>query len=294
MPARAGSGGIIQRHKKGNKISPSGSTHSGIHAILSIVLNGLKMSDDIANCREIPDDSELVGCGWTLAASTHFLSLPDDKARMQFVKEMLCISDEDYDLVETSTITADFNFHNGVFCHEQKFDAAQTQFVCSALAALLERALTVANDPNLNYDELRRTLVDELKEMFKSCGVLGTLFTESQTQFILRYVSTTFMRPLRLILRQFQQSPYICTGSDVRKVFAPPEPDPLDECVSEYVAGLGVGQQFELPSFDGVFTKEEAEAVMADYAVHMQSVIDARFRALENRIRDLEDELASK
>ena len=243
---------------------------------------------------DVPDESALTGSGWTLTASSHFLSLPDDDELVQFTKAMLSVPDADYSLVETSTFTVDFNFHNGIFCHEQHFNAEQTQFVCSALAALLERGIAVANDPDLNYDELRCTLVTELKDMFAQCDVLDVLFTEEQARFVLRYVSTTFIRPLRLILRQFQQPPYTVTVSDVRKVFAPPEPDPLDECESEYVSMLGKGQKFELPTFDGVVTKEDAERAIAEYTEQMQEAAEARLRILSNRIRELEEMLVSK
>lgn len=234
------------------------------------------------------DESDSI-LGWTLDTVKHFMSLKDDHEKLAYCKEICGVPEEDYSYKETSTLVIDYNFGNAMFCEQLGFTVLQTQFVCATLSNLLAEAVSSLDEPHLNYDDLRVQLAESLRDVFKAHDVTKKLFSEEQVRKILCFVSVSLLKPLRLILRQFQQGPYIMQVLELRKVFAPPKPEPLREFIQERF----VEPEFFAPTLGNVVTPEQAQEAIDSYIEEMKQTAAARFANLHERIRLLEQELKS-
>jgi hypothetical protein len=220
---------------------------------------------------------------WTVEDAITVLSLPDDPSRVSYLQERCSISPEEYQFQETSTFIVDYNLANALFCEESKFSPEQTQFVCQLLVYLLNESIAAASNPTVNYDRLRLDLVTAMREHFKE---QRHMFSLDQTREILKHMSCSLLRPLRLILCQFRQDRYQELFLELRKVFAPP-PKPLP--LSEFE------EEFELPppnlqlyrptwNASGV---PELQGAFAQYWDTTMDVLERRCLSIEDKVRAL-------
>lgn len=237
---------------------------------------------------EEESDSQAI-LGWTLDTVRHFLSLRDDNERLAYCQEICGVPEDDYNYKDTSTLVVDYNFGNAIFCERLGFTVLQTQFVCATLSNLLAEAVSALDEPPVNYDKLRVQLAESLREVFKAHDVTKKLFSEEQVRMILQFVSISLLKPLRLIMRQFEQGPYIMHVMDLRKVFQPPKPTPLEE----FIQARFIEPEFFAPTLGNVVTPEEAQTAIDRYLEDMRQVAATRFANLNERIKLLEQELKS-
>lgn len=237
------------------------------------------------------DESEklITGAGWTQAATQHFLELDNDEARMKQVKAMLNISDDDYKFQLRSTYQADFSLANGFFCIEQQFSMLQTQFVCRSLTSLFEIAVaSYKEDPTINVDNLRQQLMTKFQTFFEEFNTEDYKFTPEQTEVVLKYISTTFIRPIRLILHSFSADPYVFQFYEPRKIFQPPQMLPLSDFVENFPLPEEE-EQFnppELPKLTDLHLLDVKDAV-TKYTESVLKTIEARYDRLENSLVNL-------
>lgn len=237
------------------------------------------------------DESEklITGAGWTQAATQHFLELEDDEARLKQIRAMLNISDDSYKFLLKSTYQADFSLANGLFCIEQQYNMLQTQFVCRSLTSLFDIAIaSYKDDPNINIDTLRQQLMAKFQVYFEDLNSEDYKFTPENIETILKYISTTFIRPIRLILHSFTAEPYAFQFYEPRKVFQPPLPLPLNDFVENFPLPEE-DEQFvppELPRLTDVHLIDVRYAI-TKYTESVLKTIDARYDRLENTLTNL-------
>lgn len=238
--------------------------------------------------RKVDEELEklLVGAGWTLAATEHFMNLNTDEEKLEHVKQMFNVSDEDYSYTERYTFIVDFHLGNGVFCETSHFSTIQTQFVCRSLGKLLDDATAQVHDPELNFDSLRLQLVSTLHDLFNEANEDGYIFKPDQTEYILRYISSTFLRPLRIIVRQFQQGPYMMQVLELRKVFQPPPPSPLEEFVEEMPLPEEDFEPIAFPKLEGLSVQDVRDSIR-EYTDRMIETIEKRYDKLEAMVDNL-------
>jgi hypothetical protein len=106
------------------------------------------------------NERQLMGAGWTAAATRHFIDLPTDEERLVHWCAMFSISEEDYKCQGRQIITANVHLPHGLSCVEQKYDADKMQFVCRSMTELLDMIATVAQQPDsLHLDASRAQLL---------------------------------------------------------------------------------------------------------------------------------------
>lgn len=229
-----------------------------------------------------PSKNELLD--WTLQYATKFLSLSTTDEKIKFIQNIFHIQENDYNYNHISTFLIDFHLGNAVFCADSNFNAQQTFFVCKSLSTLLDDAVVASNDnPDLDYDSLRDQLAHKFQFLFK---ISQPQFTVQETKSILSFISSTFLRPLRLILLQFQGQPYYTRFIDRKKVFHPPIPDPLSEFTEQPVIS-----RYDFPIS---YVSSDPKQIMKDfekYETQMKDIAEKRLNELQKRIDELTAEL---
>ncbi|OHS92713.1 hypothetical protein TRFO_40951 [Tritrichomonas foetus] len=253
--------------------------------------------DSRSRSRKALDEQEklVVGAGWTAAATQHFIDLPTDDERLEHSKAMFSIDQEEYKYNIRATYTADFHFANGLFCLENNFDASQFQFVCRSIGTLFDMTVGAASSgEQLDVDLFRQQLLERFQKMFFEFNSEEFRFTQEQTADILKYVSTTFIRPIRLILRTYQTEPYVLQVLESRKIFVPPKPIPLSQFVEQFEEHPSERQfkPFYFPKFSGLSLADVREA-MARYTDSIIETIDKRYTYLEEMVQKLNAQPAS-
>ena len=219
---------------------------------------------------------------WTLQYASQFLSLSSINDKLKFIQNILNIQDDDYNYNPISTFLVDFHLGNAAFCVDSKFNAEQTFFVCKALSILLYDASSASSDQDLDYDNLRDQLGHKFQTLFKSSA---PVFSVQEVKSILSFITSTFLRPIRMILLQFQNQYYYTEYIEVRKIFQPPISNPL----SEFVENSNVTQyEFPIP-----YLSDDPKQLLANfekYETEMKKISEKRLNELQLRI----DELTSK
>lgn len=229
-------------------------------------------------------EKQLTGAGWTTAATTHFMELETDEQRLSHTCAMFSISDEDYNYKLRSTYLVDFNFGNGMWCIEQKYDISKTQFVCRSLSQLLESVIyTAQQEETPDFDLFKEQLLDKFQTAFFDFNAEEYKITPEETKDILNYIGMVIITPIRLIFRTYKQEPYVMNVLELKKVFAPPRPDPLDQCI----------EQFPLPSPEEEFIPPivpRAETlVLADVREALAKYTDSIIAAIDQRYNKMEE-----
>jgi hypothetical protein len=110
------------------------------------------------------------------------------------------------------------------------------------------------------------------------------MFSLDQTREILKHMSCSLLRPLRLILCQFRQGRYQEPFLELRKVFAPPQvPTPLSQFEEE----------FELPPQDVQLFRptwkasngSELQGAFAAYWESTMDILEKRCGSIEDKVR---------
>lgn len=259
------------------------------------------------------DESEKLaaGNGWTVAAIQKYLEATTDEERLQQLFAMFSITENDYQYDFKSTATIDFHFGNALYCTEStfpKFDPHKLQFYCRTLNKMLDFGTQkVQEDPNLDFDALRK----ELFELFHSCfNEFNTApvtpltgkekdkdknqdpnkepefqFTPEETTELIKQITSSFLRPLRLILRPYysQNPPYRLPV--MKKVFQPVTPIPLSEC-QEILPVVEEDKEFPILNIptDGTMNLEAMKTMIKMYTDNVISTIEKRYDALDEQM----------
>jgi hypothetical protein len=242
------------------------------------------LEEELQNVPEPAAQPSSLAPGWSAEYTEEFLSLSNDRDRLALVKKIMGIGDEDYNVQETATFIVDFHLANAVFCQEAQFNVVQTRFVCRALSRLLREAVDASADTNIDYDKLRLDLVSSFRTQFKRFNADQKYFTLDRMDLILRYTLQTFLRPLRLILRQFQQKPYFLQVLEFRKVFAPPPCTPLCE-FEESVIVRGEDEEFFRPAIGKIEDMTQFRQRMEQHCEAVEEIANKRLEKLEERVQ---------
>jgi hypothetical protein len=215
---------------------------------------------------------------WSPELAAAFLELSTDESRLEFLLEEFGIERNSYDHDSAYTFFVDFEMSSGLFCSEHDFSPAQTSFVCTCLTKLLSEAVTVPPDPAPNYDDVRIRLIRSLRDIFMTGR---DLFNFVQVQNILRHCAASLLQPLRLIHFTFHHLPAEERISEIRKVWQPPEPAPLEEfdAVDE--------GEFEPPPFKFASFPRQVKTLLDEYWDGLITVVDRRCATLDERIEML-------
>lgn len=239
------------------------------------------------------DESEraLTGAGWTFAATSKYLELETDTERMEHLYGMFSITAEQYKFDGKSTATIDFHFANSIFCLEQKFDVYQTQFVCRTFDRILQhciqqgKTIDESQSQSPEVDKLRSELFDMFKNAFVEFNNNGEYkFSTEQTEEVLQVFSSAIIKPIRLLLYQFNVERRVESIPDLRKVFIPVQPVALSECEEE-VPVHEESMEFQpmvIPK-TGI-TLEDAREMIEKYTEGVIATINARYDALDEMI----------
>ena len=241
--------------------------------------------DSSNNDQEILD--EIIG--WTPKSAGKFLSLKNSNDKIQLVKELFGVTDEEYKYDPTSTFMVDFNVGNAAFCADSRFNSEQTYFFCQSLAILLNDLITVAGESDIDFDKLRLDMAKKLHSLYVESGIE---FDVHQIRKLLSFTLSTFLKPIRLILRQYQQPPYVLQLFQIKKIFQPPPPTPLSEFVEEIELPE---DEFPTPAFipDNCDEKQISD-ILKEYEEGMKEITGKRLEKLYNRIEELEKKLKEK
>lgn len=243
------------------------------------------------------DEAEraLTGAGWTTAATTKYLELETDEERFEFLYGMFSITDEQYKYDMKSTVLIDFHMHNALYCQENNFDVLQTQFVCRTFDRILHHAIeeganideSVTQSPEV--DKLRAELFEMFKAAFNELNAGGEYhFTPEQTQNLVQFFSVVIIRPIRLILYQFNIERRSEMVPEFKKIFIPISPIPLSECEEELPV-VEESMQFQpmvIPR-NGI-TLEDAREMIEKYTEGVIDTINKRYDALEELVTKIQ------
>ena len=235
-------------------------------------------------------EKQLAGAGWTLAATNRFFEIESDTDRLAHVCGMFSVTDDDYKYTIRSTYLVDFHWANGLYCMEKKFDAPRTQFFCRALQSLFETVTTLAKEQpeEPNFDSLRDRLLNDFQTAFFEFNGEEFKFTPEETRDMLAYVGTAIIKPVRLIYLTYHRDPFVMQFLDERKLFAPPPPDPLEQCVEELPMPLP-GEEFLAPVLPRRETLNLADVkeALKTYTDSIISVIGQRYDNMSQMVEKL-------
>jgi hypothetical protein len=242
--------------------------------------------------KKTADESEklIVGNGWTAAATQKMLECSSTDERLQHLIQMFSISEQDYQYNVASTTSIDFHLANFLYCIEQQFDCPKTQFVCRTMHKMLELAISkVPADVEVekpNFDSIRVQLFDYFQSAFQEWITGETKFTIEETRQLIAYVTSVFLRPLRLILPPFYVRKVPTVRTERRKVFRPVTPVPLSECEEQFplIPESRQFQPFPLPPSVATMGMEEMKQMIQEYAENMIAVIERRYDVLEEGV----------
>lgn len=230
------------------------------------------------------DEAEkvLTGAGWTLAATQKFFELQTDQEKIEFLYQMFSISEHDYQFDMKATTTIDFNLANALFCEQQKFNVTQSQFVCRTIYRLLEHAIQYVQGQNYNFDALRTQLYDEFQTSYTELNQTEQHFNIEETKILLRFLVTSILRPIRLLVHPFYIERPQEGISESRKVYQPVTPTPLSECVEEIPDPPEDAQfpQLVIPRVDAM-NLEDVKQMIHKYTDEIVKAIDKRYDLLE-------------
>lgn len=257
------------------------------------------------------------GNGWTIAAVQKYLEATTDEERLQQLFAMFSITEHDYQYDFKSTATIDFHFGNALYCTESsspKFDAHKLQFYCRTLHRMLEMGIQkVQEDPNLDFDVLRKDLFELFHTNFiefnSSSNTAATTgkekesskdkdkdkekepefqFTPEETTELIKQVTSSFLRPLRLILHPFYIERYTGEQNVIKKVFQPVNPVPLSECV-EALPVVEEDKEFPILNIpqDGTMNLEAMKNMIKTYTDGIIATIEKRYDDLDEQVAKL-------
>ncbi|OHT00662.1 hypothetical protein TRFO_32638 [Tritrichomonas foetus] len=238
-----------------------------------------------------PEEEEIYG-GWSVELMEQFLALTTNKDRLEFVKQIMAINDDDYNFKHTATFLVDFHLGNAAFCLDSNFNAEQSFFVCQSIAILLDDCISTASssteEGSINFDQLRDALAHKFQELFQQSA---PEFNLHQVESILAYIMSTFLKPIRLIIRQFQQEPYTLQILEIRKIFAPIRPIPLSQFIEEAPIHE---HEFPLSMRPEKIDLQKIPEEFEKYQNEMKEVAEKRLAELNKRIEELNALLESE
>ena len=131
---------------------------------------------------------------------------------------------------------------------------------------------------------LRNELFKDFHTAFNEVNPPGEyIFTIEQTQKIADFVSTIFIRPIRLYLYQFCHERRKAQIPETRRVFQPIQPVPLSEC-EEVFPVLDESMDFKppvIPKPGQGLSLEDAKLMIQKYTENVIATINKRYDALE-------------
>ncbi|KAK8888492.1 hypothetical protein M9Y10_039571 [Tritrichomonas musculus] len=256
------------------------------------------------------------GNGWTIAAVQKYLEATTDEERLQQLLAMFSVTEQDYQYDFKSTATINFHFGNALYCTESafpKFDAHKLQFYCRTLHKMLEMGIQkVQEDPNLDFDALRKELFELFHTNFTEFNSSSSTsassgkekesakdkdkekepefqFTPEETTELIKQVTSSFLRPLRLILHPF----YIERSCRIDqpnyfKVFQPVNPVPLSEC-TEILPVIEEDKEFPILNIpqDGTMNLEAMKNMIKMYTDGIIATIEKRYDVLDDQVAKL-------
>ena len=240
------------------------------------------------------DESEKLvsGNGWTQAATQKYLELDSDDSRLEHVKSMFSVSDDEYKYDFKSTSTVDFHFANALYCQDHGFELLRFQFVCRTLHRMYEQGVkSVTENPELDFENLRTELFNMFRAAFTQFNQQEFLFSTSETAELIKFITTSFLRPLRLVLSPYYLKTHTGYILEMKKVFRPVEPVPLDECVQEFDV-TPEDELFPIVNIpQGVETIDMAtmKQIIRQYTDDMVKTIEKRYDTLEGQMAKLNE-----
>ncbi|OHT06638.1 hypothetical protein TRFO_25245 [Tritrichomonas foetus] len=236
------------------------------------------------------DETEklVAGNGWTTAATAKYLECQTDEERLQQLFAMFSISEDDYKYNFKATATIDFHFGNAVYCQEANFDANKLQFFCRSLHKLLETGISrVQEDPNLDYEALRGELFEQFRTLFTEFNQPDFIFTTQEASELIKYVTVSFLRPLRLILHPHYLENHTAYFLEMKKVFRPMAPVPLSEC--EEIRPI-IPEEEEFPIL--ALPRDQENLDLATMRQIIKQYTDEMVKAIDKRYDTLEEQMA--
>lgn len=244
--------------------------------------------------KEDPLEKLPSGHGWTLAATKVFTESESNDAKLKQIFLMYNITDEKLYINDPKTSSlVDFHLANGKWCAAQNFGIQQTQFICRNMGHMLENSIKMVKEghydlsDNKSIYELRNKLYDDFELCFMEFNRVETKFTQRETLRILKFLTSSFFRPIRVILKPFLIERPIKKIEFAAKIFTPIKPVPLDMC--EEVS--------QLPELDIQFTpfvipKGRMSLGLAKYHIEkytedMIDKINKRYDRMENMIHNI-------
>jgi hypothetical protein len=232
------------------------------------------------------DESEklLVGNGWTAAATQRMFELPNDSERIQHLLQMFSFSEHDYQYDPRSTNQIDFHLANFIFCAERSFDSLKAQFVCRSMHKLLTQGIArVQVDPSISFDALRLELFEMFQTAIQEQNSTENPISLDDAKVILNFVTTTFLRPLRLILYSFYLEAPAVQSYELRKIFQPVHPVPLSDCDEVFPVPDDARSFRPFPLAPSVNTMnlEDIKQMLQKYTEDVIDTIEKRYDLLE-------------
>jgi hypothetical protein len=243
------------------------------------------------------DESEklIVGNGWTIAATQKIMEIPSAEDRIQHLLQMFSISEQDYQYNVRATTMIDFHLSNFLYCTEQEFDCAKTQFACRTMHRMLELATQKSQEDNVNFDALRVQLFEQFQSAFQEWNTGETRFTIEEAKDLIAFVTRVLLRPIRLLIHPFCYETLPAVVMERRKMFRPVRPVPLAECdeVFPIMPESKQFQPFPLPPNVGAMNVEDMKQMIQEYADGVIGVIEKRYDALEETLGRISPALLS-
>ncbi|OHT10027.1 hypothetical protein TRFO_20829 [Tritrichomonas foetus] len=227
------------------------------------------------------------GNGWTTAAVQKYLEATTDEERLNQLLAMFSITEQEYQYDFKSTATIDFHFANVLYCTEANFDPHKIQFFCRTLHKMLETGIQkIQENSELDFDELRDELYEMFHVAFNEFNTPEYLFTPPEATELIKHVTLTFLRPIRLILHPYYLENHSTYLLELKKVFRPVKPVPLSEC-EEIMPVIDEDKQFPILTMpkEGTIDLEGVRQAIKQYT-------DGIIQTIEKRYDDLDEQIA--
>lgn len=229
------------------------------------------------------------GNGWTTAAIQRFIDLKTSEERLNHVKAMFNVNNNEYMYNRQLSYHVDFQFANGCFCAKANYDIPMFQFTCRSITSMWKMIINAAESQNqdIDFKSLKEDLLSSFQSNFKDFSKENA-FTAEQLDEILDHVAACVLKPIRMIYAVYHFPEKEEVIETKRKVFQPITPEPLKNC-KEYREEPPLEMQFSPPilPLQNTMSLEQVKETIANYTNQMIEKINTRFDNLEALVENI-------
>jgi hypothetical protein len=230
-------------------------------------------------------EPEKIPSGWSVATVTKLQKLKTEPEMLTQVLSIMSVNEHDYQYDFKATTTVDFHFANYLHFVEVGYSMRHIVLLSKIFTKLWSDSVKAVQSPDNDFDQLRAYLVEQTRILVSQMNATDAIFTPTETENFLCYVTQVLIRPIRLLMHPFYSPPNISREQQPRKLNRPVPPVPLMQCNPVKTVRLEEHDFPMLPFFTTTtLPLEDLRRMVTQYTDGMIAIINERYDFIDQEM----------